>query len=66
MVIGLDISQTKEEKISYKEFQFKNRHINAENWWLPEKRGAGQWAKQVKGIKKDRLPVTKVTTMLHT
>ena len=28
-------------------------------WWLPEEREAGDWAKQVKGIKRQTLPVRK-------
>lgn len=34
--------------------------------WFPERTVAGQWAKQGKGIKKYKLPVMKVITMLYT
>ena len=29
------------------------------NWWLPERRRVGRWIKQVKSIKRYKLPVIK-------
>ena len=33
--------------------------IQRTDWWLPEGRGSGEWAKWVKGVKMYKLPALK-------